>query len=409
MKKQFSNQTTTNVPFGELKGLVLRGSKGLFLLIAVMAIVFTGCKKDEPEPTPEPALSVTPATLSATDAGGSPTIAVTSNVTWTATKDANATWLSLSPASATGNGTVTVNIPANPSVEARSATITIAAGTLSRTVTVTQAAAAPVLDVDETPIDAAYTAGSYTIAVTSNLSWTAAKDAAATWLSLSPASATGNRTVTVNVAENPATVIRSATITVAAGTLSHTVDITQQASPPPSSNTPPHAASTQTWTFGGQTWSDVIHIPECNGATLAFSNTEPYCGSAILGQDTRYYYNWPYAKINEQALCPSPWRLPTLDDAMDIVMFTDYDELIAEWGLGGTMQYGNVGNPDAEAAYWTSSPYYDEDLDWQSDVQSWHLYYTSGVRIGVITLPPAMAVTLAGNNTGMQVRCVKDN
>jgi hypothetical protein len=29
-------------------------------------------------------------------------------------------------------------------------------------------------------------------------------------------------------------------------------------------NTPPHAASAKTWTVGEQTWSDVIHMPECN-------------------------------------------------------------------------------------------------------------------------------------------------
>jgi hypothetical protein len=28
--------------------------------------------------------------------------------------------------------------------------------------------------------------------------------------------------------------------------------------------TPRYAASTQTWTFGEQIWSDAIHIPECN-------------------------------------------------------------------------------------------------------------------------------------------------
>jgi hypothetical protein len=33
-------------------------------------------------------------------------------------------------------------------------------------------------------------------------------------------------------------------------------------------NTPPYAASAQTWTFGNQTWSDAIHMPGCNKESL---------------------------------------------------------------------------------------------------------------------------------------------
>jgi hypothetical protein len=112
-----------------------------------------------------------------------------------------------------------VNVTENPVAISRAATVTIAAGTLTHTVTVTQAAAAPTLTTDPTSIDAADLAGSYTIAVTSNTEWTATKDANATWVSLSPASATGNRTITVNIAENLAAVTRSATVTIASGSL----------------------------------------------------------------------------------------------------------------------------------------------------------------------------------------------
>jgi hypothetical protein len=88
---------------------------------------------------------------------------------------------------------------------------------------------APTLEVDNTTIDAAGTVGSYPIAVTSNTAWTAAVNTAATWCTVSPASGTNNGTVTVNVAENPTVNARAATVTVAAGALTRTVAVTQEA------------------------------------------------------------------------------------------------------------------------------------------------------------------------------------
>jgi hypothetical protein len=302
-----------------------------------------------------------------------------------------------------------VNVAENLTVATRAATVTITSGTLSQQVTVTQAAAAPTLGVTPATIDAAAGTGTYAVTITSNTAWTAAVNTAATWCTLSPASATGNGTVTVNVAENLTVATRAATVTITSGTLSQQVTVTQAAAAPPTppaAGTPPHAASTQTWTFGSQTWSDAIQILACDNNTFLFSNTEPHCRSYTLGQDTWYYYNWPYAMANAQELCPSPWRLPTFDEVSDLGMYTDYEELIAEWGLGGAAQYADVSYPANEAAYWTSTPYYDEETG-ESDSQSWHLYYTNGVRMGTINLPPAMALTVAGNNIGMQVRCVK--
>lgn len=66
-------------------------------------------------------------------------IAVTSNTTWTATVNAEAdAWCTLANASTSGNGTVTVSLTDNTSMEVRTATISISDGTLSRQVVVTQ-------------------------------------------------------------------------------------------------------------------------------------------------------------------------------------------------------------------------------------------------------------------------------
>jgi hypothetical protein len=179
-----------------------------------------------------PTLSVDKTAIPAAYTAGNYSIAVTSNATWTVTKTAAATWCTVSPASGTGNGAVSVIVAANPMAEQRAATVTLTAGTLTKQVSVTQAGASPTLSVDKTAIPAAYTAGNYAIAVTSNTAWTAIVSAGATWCTLSNASATGNGTVTVTVAANPLFESRAATLTVTAGTLTKQVAVTQAATAP---------------------------------------------------------------------------------------------------------------------------------------------------------------------------------
>jgi hypothetical protein len=87
---------------------------------------------------PSTSLTVSPATLSIAATGGSGNIAVSSNVRWTASSSAS--WATLSRSSGSNNGTVTVTATANAGTE-RTATITISGSGITRTVSVTQAAA----------------------------------------------------------------------------------------------------------------------------------------------------------------------------------------------------------------------------------------------------------------------------
>ena len=165
-----------------------------------------------------PALAVAPASLAFSGtAGGSNPAAKTLDVSnagggslsWTATDDAP--WLSVSPASGSGAGTLTVT----PSISG------LSAGTYTANVTVTASGVAgspkvipvtftvappspPVLSV--TPATLAFSAttgganpAAKTVSVANtgggSLSWTASE--AASWLSISPASGTGDGTVTV--------------------------------------------------------------------------------------------------------------------------------------------------------------------------------------------------------------------
>lgn len=77
--------------------------------------------------------------LSFTKDGGSSTVSVTSNTDWTVSDDAD--WLTVSAQSGKGNGSVTVTAAANTTYEARTATITVTAGTVTKNISVTQDAA----------------------------------------------------------------------------------------------------------------------------------------------------------------------------------------------------------------------------------------------------------------------------
>lgn len=106
---------------------------GLFAIAAISA-----CNQEEPVVNPSLDVSKTSAAVEAE--GGEVTVEVTSNVEWTAKADQD--WVTVSPAS--GNGSekavaVKLNVEPNEAEEARTATVTISAEKLSKTVKVTQA------------------------------------------------------------------------------------------------------------------------------------------------------------------------------------------------------------------------------------------------------------------------------
>ena len=82
-------------------------------------------------------LTVSPTSLNYVANGGSKTVSVTSNTSWTATSSAN--WLTISPASGSNNGTITAVATANTSNSQRTTTITVSGSGITRTISVTQA------------------------------------------------------------------------------------------------------------------------------------------------------------------------------------------------------------------------------------------------------------------------------
>jgi Leucine-rich repeat (LRR) protein len=204
--------------------------KILLLTLAAVTICVIGCDKKLVDELLNPELSLTPAVVNANAVAGTYDIAVTSNTAWVAVVD-NASvnrWCVIeSGAKGMEDGTITVALEANTATAVRTATLSVSAGTLTKQVTVTQAIPDATVSISPETIAATAYAGIYSIAVSSNTEWNAVVDEAATWCTLSPASATGNGTITVQTTANSIPAERAATVTVSIGTESRMAVITQ--------------------------------------------------------------------------------------------------------------------------------------------------------------------------------------
>lgn len=88
-------------------------------------------------PPGSPTLTVSPSSMSVGSSASTQSATITSNVSWTVTD--NQTWITVSPTSGTNNGTIGVSVTQNTGT-ARSGTVTITGGGLTRTINVSQSA-----------------------------------------------------------------------------------------------------------------------------------------------------------------------------------------------------------------------------------------------------------------------------
>jgi hypothetical protein len=153
-------------------------------------------------------------------------------------------------------------------------------------------------------------------------------------------------------------------------------------------NVPPYAASNKVWIIGNQTWSDAIHIPECDNPGFEDSDTEPRCYSYTSDTTTRHYYNWVYVDTYASDLCPSPWRVPACEDFETLTHTVDHNTLGALWGYGGYANGGSMHGVGARAYYWSST---------ENTCYAYNLLYSGGNP----------HVNYDTKYYGFQVRCVK--
>jgi hypothetical protein len=175
-----------------------------------------------------PPITLTPASLSFTAAGGAETVTLTTaggaNISW----DINniPTWLTVSPSYSSGSKTLTVTAAANTTTSTRSATLGV--GPTRIPFTVTQAGVPFTLTVSPTSLDFPSAGGEEAVKVESNGNWTATSSQ--TWLTVTPTSGTGDEKLTVTASTNIRTTGRTATITVrgARPTHTHTINVKQE-------------------------------------------------------------------------------------------------------------------------------------------------------------------------------------
>ena len=172
----------------------------------------------------DPTFSVTPTTLSFVSSGGSQSITLKSNQSWTASSSVS--WLTLSKTSGTGDASVSVSAQANTSTDNRSGIVTFTAGGKTYSVSVYQEGVPTYFEITPTTLSFSASGGSKSISVMSNQPWTVSSDAA--WMKLSDNSGTSDASLSVTAEENTSTSSRSGTVTFSAGRNTYTVSVTQE-------------------------------------------------------------------------------------------------------------------------------------------------------------------------------------
>ena len=158
--------------------------------------------------------------------GGEQTITVTATAAWSISKSVESDWLAVKPESGNaGTVQVTLTVAENTSTGLRTATLIVKSGELTKSINVSQSAANPVISIDASSLEFASVSASKSFKITANTSWTVASDQ--TWCSVSPASGSGDSSVTVNVEENTSTAERTATIMVKSDAGNKTINVTQ--------------------------------------------------------------------------------------------------------------------------------------------------------------------------------------
>ncbi|MBX2927118.1 MAG: hypothetical protein KF852_04725 [Saprospiraceae bacterium] len=175
-------------------------------------------------------LTVSPANISLPANSGSTSFSITSTCSnWTITGIPS--WMTVDPTSGSGNSPVNIQYQANTSPTPRTATLTVSGCSFNRSVTITQGGGATnTLTVSPTTLNVGAGAGETNFSIVSNCpNWTITGIPA--WMTVIPASGSGNAPVTIQYQANTSTMPRTATLTVSGCFLSQNVTITQAGAP----------------------------------------------------------------------------------------------------------------------------------------------------------------------------------
>lgn len=156
-----------------------------------------------------PMINIDPLTLNVSATAGTSSFNITSNTVWTASSDAE--WCTVTT-NGSGSGLLTVNFDENLIAAERTASITVSVLSLEPVVvTVVQAGAAPMIQVDPLTFNVGTESGSADIQVTSNAPWSVSSDVA--WCVPTP-SGIGDGVISLVYEENTWADARTASITI---------------------------------------------------------------------------------------------------------------------------------------------------------------------------------------------------
>ncbi|WP_026969964.1 cellulase family glycosylhydrolase [Algoriphagus terrigena] len=119
-----------------------------FLIFIPLALISCG-ESVEDEPSQ---LQVSLSEIASESAGGSQSVAVSGNITWTVTL--NSEWVRVTPAQGEGDGQITFSIDPNPAAAARNLEARVVGGGVVRTIQISQAAFVPEFPAYHIPADA---------------------------------------------------------------------------------------------------------------------------------------------------------------------------------------------------------------------------------------------------------------
>ena len=167
-------------------------------------------------------INVSPTSLAFTSSSSIQNVTITSDGKWEASTSNS--WITLNPSSDTGNGTLKVSVTENMSVNTRSGSITISMGGKTTTIGVTQGSKS----FGFRPSSLAFTdkSGSQSVEIETDGTWSATSNAS--WISVSPTTASGNSTLLVNVAENTSSSERTGSVSVTMGDKTLNISVSQK-------------------------------------------------------------------------------------------------------------------------------------------------------------------------------------
>jgi uncharacterized protein (TIGR02145 family) len=171
--------------------------------------------------------------------------------------------------------------------------------------------------------------------------------------------------------------------------------------------------TSQTWTVGKQTWSDVVIAENCQKTTFnGIHEDGSFNADCRMNEGYGDLFSWCAIARFQNQLCPAPWRVPTVQDFIDLDIAMGGDgtnrnspelaTLIQNTYLnpdvwGGTRQ-GGYCRPDGTLDHRGNGSLY-----WsQSEENATHAYYLSFSGVG------RARPKLGFNKTvGFALRCVR--